>query len=64
LTRTEFVERRLKASCWLTIKRAARSGMDTANATAQILAVVSSDAAVRNACTMTRPTPIKPTYSK
>jgi hypothetical protein len=53
-TRTDLALRRRKASCRLTITRAASSGMATEKATTQILADRSSDAAVRNGCTMTR----------
>jgi hypothetical protein len=60
VTRTDLVIRRRKASCRLTITSAARSGTATEKATTQILAERSSDAAVRNGCTMYTPITINP----
>jgi hypothetical protein len=55
VTTLGFAARRRKASWRLTITRAASSGMATAKATTQILAVRSSDGAMRNGCTMYTP---------
>jgi hypothetical protein len=57
-TTTDLARRRRKASCRLTSVRAASNGIATEKATTQILADASSDAAVRNGCTMTTPTAI------
>jgi hypothetical protein len=59
VTRTDFVGRCRNVSCWPTKTRAARSGIATAKATTQIVADTSSDAAVRNGCTMYTPITIK-----
>jgi hypothetical protein len=60
VARTDVVARRRKTSCRLTITRAARSGMATEKATTQTMADRSSEAAVRNGCTMYTPMRINP----
>jgi hypothetical protein len=60
VTSTDLVRRRRKASCRLTSSTAASSGMATEKATTQILADRSSEAAVRNGCTMATPIAISP----
>ena len=57
---TDGVRRPRKASCRLTNTRAAKSGMATENATTQVVAVASSDDAVRNGWIMTTAIPMRP----